>query len=101
MPGIALERHFTLTEIAELWNLSYGFVRAIFAEEEGVLKVGEGTRLSGRGKYKRRYFTIRVPESVLLRVQQRLVHKRAPGPSAPLSRRGSSHRSPVGALEAS
>jgi hypothetical protein len=97
MPGITLERHFTLTEIAELWNLSYGFVRDIFQEEPGVLKLGEQTRLSSGRKYKRRYFTIRVPESVLLRVQQRLMHKRAPEPSAPLSRRGTSHRS----LEAS
>jgi hypothetical protein len=85
-----LERHYTIPEIAEQWNLSGDVVRRIFLEEPGVLKFGQASRLSGRGKYKRRYSYLRIPESVLLRVQQRLMEKRPPaGSSLP---RGGQHR---------
>lgn len=73
-----LERHFTVTEIAELWKLSYSVVRRIFVNEEGVLRLGDGTHYTGReksGKKHGRYFTLRVPESVLQRVQNRLMNK--------------------------
>jgi hypothetical protein len=73
-----LERHLTVTEIAEQWNVSYSLVRRIFLGEPGVLKFGGPSRLVGHGKYKRRYFTLRVPESVLLAVQQRLSLNRKP-----------------------
>jgi hypothetical protein len=80
MPGPErLERHFKISEIAEQWNVSDDVVRAIFADEPGVLKFGQATRLTGRGKYKRRYSYLRIPESVLQRVQERLMHKRSPG----------------------
>jgi hypothetical protein len=74
-----LERHFKISEIAELWNVSEDVVRRMFADEPGVLKFGLPTRLVGRGKYKRRYSYLRIPESVLQRVQERLMQKRSPG----------------------
>lgn len=72
------ERHYTVDEIAELWNLGYNTVKKIFFEEEGVLRLGEPSRLMGGRKkeYKRRYITLRIPESVMARVRDRLMHKR-------------------------
>jgi hypothetical protein len=79
-PGLP-EAHYTIHAIAEQWNLSYDKVRRLFLNEPGVLKIGEGSRLlRGRHQaYKRRYFVLRVPHSVLHRVQQRLVNKRDNG----------------------
>jgi hypothetical protein len=88
MPGPELERHFKINEIAEKWNLSEDVVRSLFENEPGVLKFGQPTRLTGRGKYKRRYSYLRIPESVLQRVQDRLMHKRGPSASAPLRGNG-------------
>jgi len=80
-----LEHHYTIQEIAERWNIGYEKVRQIFDVEDGVLRIGEATRLSARRKYKRRYFTLRVPESVLLRVEARLMNKRPPAQSGGLN----------------
>jgi hypothetical protein len=88
MPGPAsLERHFTVTEICELWNMSNQFVHRIFKDEPGVIDFGKPTRLVGRGKYKRRYSVLRIPESVLQRVTERLMNKRTAS-SVPLDRGG-------------
>jgi hypothetical protein len=75
------ERHYTVDEIAELWNLSGNTVRKLFRDEEGVLRVGEPSRLIGGRKkgYKRRYITLRISESAMARVRARLMHKRPPG----------------------
>lgn len=51
------ERHYSVGEVAELWG-----------QEPGVIALGNETRLRGR----RRYVTIRIPESVLQRVHRRL-----------------------------
>jgi hypothetical protein len=64
-----------LAEIAEKWKVSHDTVQRIFKDEPGVLKIGHPTLLKGR-KYKGRRFTMRIPESVFLRVQNRLMHKR-------------------------
>ena len=72
-----LERHFSVPEIAERWNMAGETVRRYFGDEPGVLRFGEGTRLVGRGKYKKRRFVLRIPESVLARVEERLMNKRA------------------------
>lgn len=77
-----LERHYKLSEIAEAWNISEDTARKMFLHEPGVLTLGEGSRLVGGGKYKRRYYHLRVPESVLQRVKDRLVHKRPPSDAA-------------------
>jgi hypothetical protein len=63
-----VQRHFDIAEIAQRWNLSPDTIRRLFENEPGVLILGE-TR-SRRGK--RRYLTLRIPESVLARVHRRL-----------------------------
>ena len=62
------ERHFAVAEIAELWNLSSDVVRKVFEREPGVLVVPP--RTAPRGK--RRYTTLRIPQSVVERVHRRL-----------------------------
>jgi hypothetical protein len=61
------ERHYAVAEIAALWNLSSDAVRKLFQDEPGVLVLG------GQGAaHKRRYTTLRIPESVLQRVHRRM-----------------------------
>jgi len=60
-----LERHFSVAEVAAMWNLSKDAVRRMFQEEPGVLVLGG--RSSSR---KRRYVTLRIPLSVLERVHR-------------------------------
>jgi len=62
------ERHYSVAEVACLWNLSKDFVRRIFDKEPGVL-VFEDIRPS---RSKRRYRTLRVPQQVLDRVHRRI-----------------------------
>jgi hypothetical protein len=65
---LATERHYSVNELASTWNLSPDTIRKIFDREPGVLVI-EGAA----GKFsKRRYTTLRVPESVALRVHRRL-----------------------------
>jgi hypothetical protein len=59
----AFERHFTVAEVAALWELSHDAVRRLFRKEPGVVTFG--TAIKGS---KRRYTTMRIPESVLERV---------------------------------
>jgi hypothetical protein len=63
-PG-AGERHYTVAEIAEMWNLSNDAVRRLFSKEPGVLILGNRPRGT-----KRRYTTLRIPQSVLDRVHR-------------------------------
>jgi hypothetical protein len=67
----ATERHYTPIELGELWHLAPSKVRDLFAEEPGVLRIGEPSRREGR-KLTRGYFTVRIPESVAVRVHSRL-----------------------------
>ena len=61
-----MERHYTVAEIAAMWNLSKDTVRRMFQNEPGVLVLG--ARPSGR---KRGYLTLRIPQAVLERVHSR------------------------------
>jgi hypothetical protein len=61
------ERHFAVGEVAELWNLCPDVVRKLFEREPGVLVLGDH---GSRGK--RRYTTLRIPQSVVERVHRRL-----------------------------
>jgi hypothetical protein len=63
----AFEKHFSVEEIAKLWNVSVDTVRRIFEHEPGVLVVGDHQK---RTK-KRRYRTLRIPESVVERVHRK------------------------------
>jgi transposase-like protein len=59
-----IERHYTVAELARLWQLDQSTVRRVFQDEPGVLKLGRGTR------GKRAYVTLRIPESVAERVHR-------------------------------
>ncbi len=63
----ALERHYTVSEVAELWNLSETKVREMFMDEPGVLK----TQLRTLRARKRQNVSLRIPESIVLRVHAR------------------------------
>jgi hypothetical protein len=68
--SVHIERHYAVTEIAEMWNLSSDKVRELFETEPGVLVLGDRTP-----RHKRRYVTLRIPHSVLERVHHRLSSK--------------------------
>lgn len=61
------ERHFAVGEVADLWNLSPDVVRKLFEREPGVLVLADNGSRS-----KRRYTTLRIPQSVVERVHRRL-----------------------------
>ena len=65
--SVHIERHYAVTEIAEMWNLSADKVLELFEDEPGVLVIGERNP-----RRKRRYVTLRIPQSVLERVHRRL-----------------------------
>ena len=65
-----LERHFSPQTLSELWGFSTDAIRDLFEDEPGVLKIGD--RTSGR---KRRYVTMRIPESVAARVYKRMTER--------------------------
>ena len=57
----AVERHYTVAELAEQWNLSRDTIRRMFENEPGVV-VFTHPKLN-----KRVYRTLRIPESVAKR----------------------------------
>jgi hypothetical protein len=61
------ERHYTVAAIAAKWSLSADAVRKLFEREPDVIVIGDP---APRGK--RRYTTLRVPQSVVERVHRRL-----------------------------
>jgi hypothetical protein len=70
------EGHLTPEQLGERWNLSADTIRRLFDHEAGVLVI---QRASGR----RRYRTLRIPESVAERVHRRLTNPlRMPARSA-------------------
>ncbi len=63
---VALERHYSVPEIAGLWGISEKTVRRLFEGEDGVLRWGSSETTRKRG-----YQNLRIPESVLIRVHYR------------------------------
>ena len=61
------ERHYSIQEVAVLWNLSEKTVRRLFENEPGVIEIG-----NGESRFRRAYVTRRIPESVAQRVHRRL-----------------------------
>jgi len=57
------EHHYSVAEIAAMWNLSVDAVRKLFSNEPGVLVLAGPKRRGKRG-----YTTLRIPQSVLERV---------------------------------
>ena len=65
------EKHYTPSELAAMWRLSPATIRKLVRNEPGVLKLqGDG---SAHGK--RSYTTFSIPESVALRVHERLAQE--------------------------
>jgi hypothetical protein len=77
----AIERAYTVKYIAEQLTLSTDTVRRLFECENGVLRIGNPSRRVGR-KLKRAYFTLRIPLSVYLRVQDRLQQREKKPPQS-------------------
>jgi hypothetical protein len=63
---VIFERHYTPKELAALWALDETTIRRLFYDEPGVLKLGKANRRDG----KRDYVSLRIPESVVLRVHR-------------------------------
>ena len=69
MNGVAaLERHYRVRELGKLWGFSDNTIIRLFATEPGFI------RLEG-GAGRRKYTTLSIPESVALRVHERLSHE--------------------------
>ena len=66
----AFEKHFSVAEVSERWGYSEDTIRRIFRDEPGVLKIG-----SPETRVKRKRFRLSIPESVMIRVHQRLSSK--------------------------
>ena len=60
------ERHYSVDELCEVWGMSDDFVRRLFLHEPGVVVFLH--HRPGR----RAYRTLRIPESVALRVHRRM-----------------------------
>ena len=65
-PEPALEKHLSVEELARLWAMSEDFVRRLFEKEPGTIvfcNPRKGTRV---------YRTLRIPQSVAMRVHRRM-----------------------------
>ncbi len=63
---ISLEKHYSIQDLVQLWSLSAQTIRRLFQDEPEVVAIGS------TGHRKRRYVTLRIPESVAQRVHRRL-----------------------------
>ena len=68
---LAIEKHYSPDWIAERWDLGIEKIREIFKDEAGVIHVGRG-----ESRFKRGYFSMKIPESVIIRVHARLQNNR-------------------------
>lgn len=64
---VGVERHYSIADLARLWGLSTRTIRRMFENEPGVLQWG-----SSQTRFKRPYVTLRIPETVVLRVHRQL-----------------------------
>jgi len=68
LPGDpALEKHYSVGDLAKAWGLSTNTIRRMFEGEPGVLEWG-----TTESRFARGYKTLRIPESVMMRVHRRL-----------------------------
>jgi hypothetical protein len=65
--GLIGEKHYSPADLAKAWSFDVETVRNIFRDEPGVLKIGDKNP-----RHKRPYLTLRIPESVAVRVHKRL-----------------------------
>ncbi len=68
----AIERHYSVAEAPKLWSISPQSVIRLFQNEPGVEIIGSPETVHKRG-----HRTLRVPESVLETVHQRLIIRAA------------------------
>jgi hypothetical protein len=61
------EKHFAPADLAKAWGLSAEKIRQLFRAEPGVLRIGTNASSRDRG-----YMTLRIPQSVAVRVHARL-----------------------------
>jgi hypothetical protein len=66
--GMMLERHYSPEELGTIWGLSADTMRRLFEHEAGVLVIERRLCPS------RLYRTLRIPESVAVRVHRRLTN---------------------------
>ena len=64
--SLSLEQHFSVDQLAERWGLSTDFLRKLFIKEPGVVV------FMNPKPGKRTYRTLRIPESVAVRVHRRM-----------------------------
>lgn len=64
---VANEKHYSVSEVAQLWGLSERTIRRMFENEPSVLCWG-----SPEARHRRGYRTLRIPETVMLRVHRQL-----------------------------
>ena len=85
---LATDQHYTPQQLAAAWRLSDTKLRRMFAEEGGVLRIGEPSRRTGR-KLTRRMYTMRIPEIVARRVLDGITSRPLPQAQGtePLSKR--------------
>jgi len=69
---IALEPHYSVQQVAEMWSICEDAAREIFRREPGVLRIERP-----KERYKRAYTTLRIPLSVMQRVHRRMSAKAA------------------------
>jgi hypothetical protein len=69
VPPSFSERHYTIVELCKMWHLARATVRRWFDDEPGVVRIG--VRRLQRGGKRARPVTLRIPESVALRVYRR------------------------------
>jgi hypothetical protein len=72
--GVAFEKHFTVDEVSELWGVSRATVVKMFTGIDGVLTFGRE-----ESRFKRQYISMRIPESLVKAVHQKLGMKKKPG----------------------
>lgn len=72
MPQVDVtEKHFTVLELAELWNLHTNTIRKLFERVPDAVRITMPT-VGKDGKRKRSYTTLRIPQSVAERVMRGL-----------------------------
>ncbi len=64
----ALERHYTIAEVAKMWGLSHSSIYRLFAEIPGMLRHNGGARTSA----KRAHVTMRIPEHLVIQTYEAL-----------------------------
>ena len=63
--SLAVEKHYRVKELADLWGFSENTIIKLFSNEDGVLRLESPTG-------KRKYATLSIPETIAIRVHERL-----------------------------